>query len=484
MSKSIKKNTVYNFVKTIFSIAFPVITTPYVLRILQPENYGKVQFTLSIISYFSLIATLGINAYAIRECSSVKSDRKTLELIASQIFSISIITSIFSLIFLFFSVLFIPKLTDYCLLFTIESLSIVFVILGADWINTSMGDFKYIAVRTVAFQIISFILIFIFVKKSCDYVIYICILMFSSCGANIMNIFYRRKFCNIGFTFSINLKKHFSPIIYLFLIQVAQVVLFNIDSTMLGFILGDYYVGLYSLPTKIISVGAQVVSSITWVVLPQLTKLYSDGNIPLFNTLLQKSFNYTLTLTIPLVVVLVILADDIVIAIGGTNYISSSVCLIVLSFVMICDLCVGNLFGNCVLLTTKKDRMCLNICLVGMILNSFANYLLIPMYGILGAALSTSLSKIVCDLMIIRITKVYIKECVRYKIVFPPIVGGAFVIISCVVAKLLLNDRILILLLSSILGFVSYFIAQIVLKNEIIEPIVKRIKFFTTIKSR
>ena len=160
MATSIKKNATYNLVKIIFSIAFPLLTTPYVLRILQPENFGKVNFTLSVISYFSLIATLGVSVYGIRECSAVKNDKSKLDLIASQIFSISVITAIISLILLFLSVFFIPKLTEYCLLFAIESLSIVFVVLGADWLNTSMSDFKYITIRTVVFQILSLIFIF------------------------------------------------------------------------------------------------------------------------------------------------------------------------------------------------------------------------------------------------------------------------------------------------------------------------------------
>ncbi len=468
MATSIKKNATYNLVKIIFSIAFPLLTTPYVLRILQPENFGKVNFTLSVISYFSLIATLGVSVYAIRECSAVKNDKSKLDLIASQIFSISVITAIISLILLFLSVFFIPKLTEYCLLFAIESLSIVFVVLGADWLNTSMSDFKYITIRTVVFQILSLIFIFLLVKDKSDYVIYVCILIFSTCGANALNIFYRRNFCSIRFTFSLDLRKHLPPIFSLFALQVSQAILLNIDTTMLGFFKGDYFVGLYSLPIKVIAIASQIVGSITWVILPQLSKAYADKDMNQFNNLWNKALNFTLTLTIPCSIGIVMLSDEIVIAIGGIEYQQSSICLIVFGIVMLYDLCIGNLFGNCILLSAKKDKQCLYACTIGMLVNIVANYILIQKFGIFGAALSTALSKFLIILIIYNYSRRIVNISCSFKLFIAPLVGGFFIVFVCMCVKFICNNVFIILLFSAILSFIIYYGILLICKNEIV----------------
>ena len=109
--KNLKLNTILNFIKTCSSIIFPLITYPYVLRVLLPENVGKVNFAHSIVSYFSLIATLGIQSYAIRECSKVRENRQMLDDTASQIFSINIWTTLLSYILLFLTFFFIPRVS-------------------------------------------------------------------------------------------------------------------------------------------------------------------------------------------------------------------------------------------------------------------------------------------------------------------------------------------------------------------------------------
>ena len=111
MPASIKKNTFYNIIKTFSSIMFPIITFPYVSRVLKPENIGKVNFGSSIVSYFSIIATLGITAYAVRECSKVKDNREEFGITSSQIFSINLVTTIFSYVLLAVCLAFVPTLS-------------------------------------------------------------------------------------------------------------------------------------------------------------------------------------------------------------------------------------------------------------------------------------------------------------------------------------------------------------------------------------
>lgn len=161
--------------------------------------------------------------------------------------------------------------------------------LGADWINSALEDFRYITLRTFGFQILSLLLMFIFVHKPEHYFIYTCISVISSSGGNLMNIFYRRKYCKISFVgfkktigensgeiilgekSGIHWKQHMPPIMLLFSMLIAQTIFVSVDTTMLGIMRNDREVGLYSTSTKIYNMINQVVASIALVVMPQLS---------------------------------------------------------------------------------------------------------------------------------------------------------------------------------------------------------------------
>ena len=198
--ESIKKNTFYNTIKYIASTVFPLITFPYISRVLMKENVGKVNFGLSVVSYFSLISTLGITLYAVRECAAVRNNQKKLNDVSSQILSINILSTVIAYVLLTVTLLFFKKVENYRLLIVIQSLSIIFTTLGADWLNVAMEDFRYIALRTVGFQALALVLMFSFIHKPSDYMKYAIVSLVASSGANIVNIWYRKRYCVTRFT--------------------------------------------------------------------------------------------------------------------------------------------------------------------------------------------------------------------------------------------------------------------------------------------
>ena len=191
--KSLKKNTFYNVLKTCSSIIFPLVTFPYISRILSPEYVGKINFSVSYVSYFSMLASLGFSTYAIRECAALQKNKEELSTKASQLFSINLLMTVISYMLLSVSLVIFRTLDAYRILIVIQSVGIIFVTLGADWLNSAMEDFKYITLRTFAFQLFSLWALLVFVKEPEDYVEYALISLVSSCGANLSNIFYRRK---------------------------------------------------------------------------------------------------------------------------------------------------------------------------------------------------------------------------------------------------------------------------------------------------
>lgn len=467
MQRSIRKNTVYNMIKTLSAIVFPLITFPYISRILHPENIGKINFSSSIISYFSLAATLGVTTYAVRECSRVREKREELSKTASEIMSINICTMAASYLVLIICLIAVPKFHDYRLLMVIQSGTIFFTVIGTDWMNTAMEDFKYITLRSVLFQFLSLVLMFAFVRSEGDYVKYACISLLSSCGAQIMNIFYRRRYCTVRFTLDMGWKKHFPPILLLFAMLVSQTILNSMDTTMLGFIKGDYDVGLYTTAMKVVNIVTQVIASITWVLMPQLTLAFAKKDYGKINGLLRKSILFSVTLTLPCLAGLVVLSREVIEIIGGAEYLEAAPCLCILAFAMIFNIA-GNVFGNMILLPAKRERQFTVACVVGMAVNVVINAVLIPVFGINGAAFATVLSAAVVFVGTLLKKDPNIRFTGVWKDMLSPVVGTA----GIVAIGVLFNNSDLELWskTAAVIGLAVawYGAVMVVMKNELV----------------
>lgn len=438
--KSIKTNSILNVIKTISSILFPLVTFPYISRVLMPENVGKVNFGLSYISYFSMIASLGITTYAIRECSSVRENKNLLGKKSSEIFSINLCTTTIAYLLLAISLLLFRKLDDYRVLIVIQSASILFTTLGADWLNSAMEDFKYITLRTIAFQIISLLLMFCLVKSPDDYLKYAAISVFSSSGANIVNIFYRKKFCKVSFTKNMNWKKHFKPILLLFVMILAQTIFSSADQTMLGIMKGDYEVGIYSTAHKIENIISQVVSSLAWVVMPRMSFYFSEGNYEKINSMLKKTLALLMCIGIPSIAGVCALSKEIVMIIGGESYLDAALPLRILMFSFAFSLIGGSFLGNMVLLPSKNENTYMWICCVTAIFNVVLNYILIPHGGANAAAFTTALSSLLIMTLLLLKKDKRIKLDYVIRVSASPVIGSITLFIYSKVVGLFISN--------------------------------------------
>lgn len=390
--KSIKANTFYNVIKSVMNIIFPLITFPYISRVLEPENVGKINFGNSIVSYFTLIASLGISTYAVRECSKCRDDKEKLDLIAGQIYSVNVCSTIFSYFMLVLLLLFSEPLSGYRSLICIQSMTILFTTIGTDWINTVFEDFKYITMRTIAMQLASILLMFLFVRDSEDYLIYALVSVIAAGGISIVNIFHRKKFCHIHFTFHMNARTHLKPIVIMFAMLIAQMIYCNSDITMLGILRNDYEVGLYSTSVKIYQLVNTIVASVTWVVVPGITVGLAGKDSDEVNRLLKYAMNYILVLGLPCLVGLNVMAKPIIYFLAGEKYLDASVSLHILS-VALCFSFIGGWVGNMILIPSGKEKFCLWSGIASATLNLIVNFFLIPIWGLNGAALTTAMAE-------------------------------------------------------------------------------------------
>lgn len=440
----------------------------------MPENVGKYNFSNTYISYFTLAASLGVTTYAVRECAKVKDSRETVSRVASEIFSINVCTMMISYAALFVSLILVSRLKEYRSLILILSSTVFFTIVGADWINTAFEDIRYITLRTFMFQAISLGLMFTIVRGKDDYVKYAMITAFSLCGANVLNVFYRRRFCDIKFVLHMNWRKHFPGIIMLFVMLFAQQIYCNSDITMLGIMRSNYEVGLYSLSVRIYTALTQVISSILWVLLPRLTERYVTKDYDSINDILNKALQYMIGLGLPCVVGGISLSRQIVILIGGINYGNAATSLRILLVALFMNLIGGSFIGNLILLSSNREKYFVISCVVAAVTNVGLNFVLIPIGGINAAAFTTLLSYAVIFVFLLPKVEKNIKLKIK-DAMYAPASGAILIGIICQIMIKFISNEFICLLLAVAFSVVGYAVVLYLFKYPLFQSILNSI---------
>ena len=245
-NKSLGLNAIFNGMQNMLNLLFPLITFPYISRVLSVQGVGKYNFANSINSYFLLIASLGISTFAVREGSKLRDNRQEISEFTSKIFTFNLLSMVVSYILLFAFLILTPNISKYVSAILIFSIQIFFTTLGMDWVYIIFEEYGYITTRNIIFKLLSIVLLFIFVRKSGDYLNYVTITVFASSGSYVLNYIHVKRFCDVRINFDINWKEYALPILIIFASNVAIQLYVNSDTVMLGFMKNDYVVGIYS----------------------------------------------------------------------------------------------------------------------------------------------------------------------------------------------------------------------------------------------
>ena len=371
---------------------FPIITFPYSSRILLPEGIGKVAFARSFIDYFIIVATLGIFTYGTREIAKVRDDREQLSKVSQEILIINMISTAVAYLLLFITIFFVPRLAEYRSLLIVISAKILFTTLGLDWLYNGMEDYKYITVRAFIFQILSVIFLFAFVHKPEDYLKYASIAVFSNVGSHVCNWIHSKKYIDIFSSCKLELEKHLKPVFILFAMAGVTKLYHVLDVTMLGFLCGDWEVGIYTAATRINQVIIDMVVAVGVVVIPRLSYYIKQEDKEKFQNLVYKNFDIFFLLAIPAAIGLCLVGKAAILAFSGKKFIASvSVMRIMNPIIIIAG--IGNVIGTQTFIPMGKEKLVLYALLICVICNITLNLILIPKYAVHGAAVATLVSQ-------------------------------------------------------------------------------------------
>lgn len=469
-NKSLKINALLSIINSFLTMGFSLLTYPYVARVLQADNLGKVNYANSIVSYFTLIATLGFSTYAVREGSRFRENNEKINRFSSEIFTLNLCTVVIAYVLLIISIFMVSKLKPFMGLVLLQSITIFSTWISLNWINVIYEDYLSITLRSIAIRVISFILLFLLVKDSNDYYIYESIIVLSTLVVDLLNHIYIHKYIKVKIVKHINYKKHLLPVMVFFSNTIAVNIYLNSDITMLGWISGSNAVGYYSVAVRVYSAIKTIVATVYNTAIPRMSLYANYDDKTNFNELLNQIINIIIFITIPATVMLFATSKYIIYIIAGKSFEIASQPLKILSLAFLFAV-LGGALAYCVYVPLKMEKNILYATLIAAIENVILNVVLIPSYGISGTAIATLLAEFtVFVILSISILKQN-KEIFDMRNIIINLVKTGIGVLLIIITKyfigiLLLDNWIIEMFLFYIFASVIFIISELVLKND------------------
>ena len=392
--KSVKFNFIMNIILTASTFIFPLITFPYISRVLLPDGVGKVNLATSVSQYFSMVAMLGVPTYGVRACAQVRDDRHKLTQTVQEILLLNIIVSVFTYLVYFLSVWKIPKMHAEASLYWVMSATIIFNVIGVEWLYKGLEQYSYITIRSIIFKFIALVLMFVFVKNQGDYVIYGAISIVAGVGSNLLNFINLRKYVDLRPVKHYNLKRHLKAVTIFFLMSVSTTIYTNLDTVMLGFMKDDAAVGYYSAAVKVKSLLVSFVTALSAVLLPRVSYYIEHKKQEEFIRVSRKALNFTVLVAFPVVVYFILFAKESIYLLSSEAYHAS---ILPMQIIMPTILLIGltNVLGIQILVPLGKESLVFYSVLIGAITDFVVNLVCIPSFSVAGAAFGTLVAEAV-----------------------------------------------------------------------------------------
>lgn len=481
--KSLGVNALLNGLRSALNLLFPLLTFPYVSRVLSVNGMGIYNFSGTYVNYFVLIAGLGIYTYAIREGAKYRDDREKISEFSSQIFTINIISTLVAYFLLIGSLLIFKNLQTYVSCILIFGIQIFFTTLGTEWLYVIYEDYQYITVRSIIFKIISVILLFVFVRTREDYLWYAAITVIAGAGSNVLNFIHAKSFCTIKLEKKTNWQYHLKPILIIFVTSVAITLYVSSDTTILGLLKNDYAVGIYGVSVKIYTIVNGLISGLLMVTIPRLAMLIGKRKIKEYTHILQEVINSLSILGLPAAVGAIMLSKEIILIIAGKKYLPGVLSLQIIMWSLIFSN-FSTIFNQCVLIPVKRETKSLRNTIITGVVNIGLNFVFIPLWSYNGTALSTVIAEFMVMFMNGWSARDYVGPILKskgtVKSIMDSIVGCIGIVVVCFLLKMGISSLLLRIVFSVFLSVVIYGAILIFLKNEVaieyLNKVIDRIK--------
>lgn len=465
MSQSIKRNFVYNTLLNVSSVIFPLITAPYVARVLEPNGVGLFNFIISYAGYFSLFAVLGIPTYGVREVAKLRGNQKGLQKLVSELISIAFISTFFVSVAYILTIIVIGKLSENSLLFLVAGITIYFAPFKINWYYQGLEKFGFITFRSIVVRTLSVICLFLFVKGKSDLIIYITINALGGFLADLWNYIKMWKSGVHPFFTIKGLIPHLKPLWFLFASTIAISIYTVLDTLMLGFIKDYSEVGYYNNASHITKSVLMVITSLSTVSIPRFSYYIKNKEIGMANSLTNKCISFVLFLAFPLCAGLMCIAPVFVPWFFGEHFYGAIIPLMIMSLLLIA-IGISNITGIQIMVGMGLDKYFLRTILIGTILNFTMNCIFIPLMGANGASISSVIAEFSISGVMLYV--IYTRTQIRinvWKDALKSFIGAILFFPLLWIVPKDLPALLYIILFSGLCGVVYWFSQQL-LKNQ------------------
>lgn len=373
---------------------FPVITLPYLVRVLGPEKYGLINFAAAFSAYFVIITDYGFNLSATQEISVNRNDKEKVSEIFSSVLTIKIILFFLSSGIFFLIVNMFELFSNDAGLYSIMFIGVVGIVLFPLWVYQGVEKMKYILIINVAIRSVTIVSIFLLVKVENDYLLLAVIYTITQVMTGITGLFFAIRKFDLRYLFpsKVQLLEQLKKGWNLFLSSIW----INLYTTSNVFILGLFapnsVVGYYSAADKVRIAFQGILSSMSQSVFPYVNKLLAES-YQKFISFNRKLLKISVIIGIIISSSLFLFAEPIVKIVLGNEYSPSVIVLRIIAWLPLI-IFLSNVFGIQTMLPLNYQKRFSQILFLAALINLMISFSIVPSYFEIGTAVSMLVTEI------------------------------------------------------------------------------------------
>lgn len=459
------KNYLYNIVYQVFVLILPFVTVPYISRVLEASGVGINAYTSSIVQYFILFASLGINTYGNREIAYNQGNKDAIsrvfwEIYVLRIFLVCIVYCVFWI--------FLLNVHKYETYYFYQSFGLLAVAFDISWLFMGLEDFKKTVLRNTLVKCVSLILIFTFVKTASDLGLYILILSLSTLFGNLTLFPYLKKTVNpIRSIKKLHPFRHLKASFIMFIPQISVSLYIVLNKTILGFFKGTTDVGYFENADKLIAMVIAVLTATKTVLMPRVASLHSQGQHDKTKELVYQFFQLLNLLAIPATVGLMVIGPKFSVWFFGSEFAPTGIALLFYAPSLIFNAW-NTVLGQQYLLPLDRMKEYNNSIFYAAIITVVLDLLVAKPFGLYGiAAVST-----VSEILVAGIQMIYLRNDLSFKNLFNGFLKTCLAGLLMGVIIYIINSKVafnfISLVLEIVLGVVVYIVILLLFKVDIV----------------
>ena len=390
---SLASNAAYNAIYQVLRLAFPLITYPYISRIIGPVGIGKVSFSQTVADYFSMVALLGLPVYGVRAVGMARSNPVQRDQVFGELLTLSLGLSVLALGAYVAMPYVIPSMTAEPTLYWAFGISILINGFNVDWFFHGNENYKYITIRNIVIRSATTVLVFVIVRRQGDYISYGLLWIVGSLLTNGVATASALKMVGMRLRV-VRLGYHLRAILPTAAMVLASTMYSSLDTMMLGAMVVDdrRSVGLYTLAGRILRIAISIVVAVTAVAMPRVAARFAEGRLDSVGELIRKNLTFVVFLSFPMAVGMMIMAEEIVVGFAGTSFRDAITTMQILAPEVVLIAVNGVLTGQA-LYARGREKTVLAVTCAGLLVAGALNYWLIPHGAQNGAAVATLLTR-------------------------------------------------------------------------------------------